>query len=121
MSISRSLVVALLLLLVDHCAAMDFKGQLHCERTFQLLVLLFGSIGFIVGYVQQDFRSTFLCLAAGGALSAVICLPDWPWWNLYPPKWLPYEEADEEPEPEVDANSKPEKEKKKKKKASKAE
>lgn len=51
----------------------DFKGQQHCERTFQFMVVAFGIVGFIVGYLQQDFRLTFYFLAAGGSLSAVVC------------------------------------------------
>ena len=54
------------------CALQDFKGQLHCERAFQILVILFGLIGFIVGYLQQDFRLTFYFLATGGGISAVV-------------------------------------------------
>lgn len=52
---------------------MDFKGQYYCERLFQILVVLFGIVGFIVGYLQQDFRLTFLFLSAGGGISAVVC------------------------------------------------
>ena len=51
---------------------MDFKGQLYCERLFQILVILFGLVGFVVGYIQQDFRLTFYFLATGGGLSAVV-------------------------------------------------
>lgn len=50
----------------------DFKGQLYCERTFQILVVLFGLIGFVVGYIYQDFRLTFLYLSAGGGVSALV-------------------------------------------------
>uniref|UniRef100_A0A7S3BMF8 Signal peptidase complex subunit 1 n=1 Tax=Haptolina ericina TaxID=156174 RepID=A0A7S3BMF8_9EUKA len=74
---------------------MDFKGQLHCERTFQILVVLFGIIGFIAGYIQQEFRITFLFLSTGGGISAVICLPDWPWWNRHPLDWVPAPEEEE--------------------------
>mmetsp|Transcript_25637 Transcript_25637/g.68512 ORF Transcript_25637/g.68512 Transcript_25637/m.68512 type:complete len:110 (+) Transcript_25637:71-400(+) len=77
---------------------MDFKGQLYCERTFQILVVIFGLIGFVVGYIKQEFRITFLFLATGGGVSAVICLPDWPWWNRHPLEWLPEPEEEEETE-----------------------
>ena len=52
---------------------MDFKGQYYCERTFQILVVLFGIMGFFAGYLQQDFRLTFYFLATGGGLSALVC------------------------------------------------
>ena len=51
---------------------MDFKGQYYCERLFQILVVIFGAIGFVVGYLQQDFRITFYFLATGGGISAVV-------------------------------------------------
>ena len=53
---------------------MDFKGQFYCERTFQVLVILFGLVGFIYGYLQQDFRLTFYFLASGGGLCAIVRL-----------------------------------------------
>ena len=53
--------------------SMDFKGQYYCERFFQILVILFGLVGFVVGYFQQDFRLTFYFLATGGGVSAVVC------------------------------------------------
>ena len=87
----------LLLLLLPCVFGMDFKGQLHCERVFQVVVILFGLVGFIVGYVQQEFRLTFYFLATGGGVSALVCLPDWPWWNRNPPAWR--EVPDEEDEP----------------------
>ena len=51
---------------------MDFKGQYYCERFFQILVVLFGLVGFIVGYLKQDFRLTFYFLATGGGISAFV-------------------------------------------------
>ena len=89
----------------------DFKGQLHNERFFQILVVIFGLVGFVAGYIRGEFQITFLFLATGGGISAVVCLPDWPWWNRHPLEWL--EPLEEEPEKEVG-------EKKKKKKADKA-
>ena len=31
----------------------DFKGQLWCERVFQVMIAAFGIVGFIIGYIQQ--------------------------------------------------------------------
>ena len=87
------------------------------------MVILFALLGFFVGYIQQDFRTTFHFLAVGGGISAVvraaaapsdavlfppltntclgslpgtqICLPDWPWWNRHPLKWLEAPEDEE--------------------------
>eukprot|EP00325_Prymnesiales_sp_UTEX-LB-985_P006201 CAMPEP_0174707714 /NCGR_PEP_ID=MMETSP1094-20130205/10153_1 /TAXON_ID=156173 /ORGANISM="Chrysochromulina brevifilum, Strain UTEX LB 985" /LENGTH=77 /DNA_ID=CAMNT_0015906139 /DNA_START=193 /DNA_END=426 /DNA_ORIENTATION=+ len=76
------------------------------------MVIIFGLLGFVVGYIQQDFRMTFYFLATGGGTSAVICLPDWPWWNRHPLKWLESAEEEDVVDEKV--------EKKKKKKVTKA-
>jgi hypothetical protein len=44
-------------------------------------------VGFIVGYVVQSFRVTFLWSCAGLLVALVVCLPDWPWYNRHPLKW----------------------------------
>ncbi|KAJ1620281.1 microsomal signal peptidase 12 kDa subunit-domain-containing protein [Pavlovales sp. CCMP2436] len=84
----------------SRCDTQDFVGQLFCERTFQLFILLSGIIGWIVGYIQQDFKITCYFLAVGSGLSAAVCLPDWPFWNRHPLDWLPprgYEPARKKP------------------------
>ena len=91
----------------------DFKGQLHNERFFQILVVIFGLVGFVAGYIRGEFQITFLFLATGGGISAVVCLPDWPWWNQHPVEWLPDPEDDEEEEEEDEPKKKKKKEKKK--------
>ena len=105
---------------------------------FQLLVIIFGLIGFVVGYIHQNFRTTFLILAFGSCIAAVvsglsdtsdahsltvrvraqICLPDWPCWNMNPVAWQPVE-SDDEDEGEDAADADAEKKKKKKKKETK--
>ena len=37
-----------------------------------ICLAFFGLIGFVLGYIQQDFRITFLWLATGGGISAVV-------------------------------------------------
>ena len=44
-------------------------------------------VGFAVGYVEQSFRLTFYIAAAGLAVAAVVCVPDWPWFNRNPMPW----------------------------------
>ena len=58
--------------------------------------MIFGLVGFVAGYIRGEFQITFLFLATGGGISAVVCLPDWPWWNRHPLKWLDAPELEEE-------------------------
>ena len=43
----------------------------------------------MVGFVQQNFLSTFYGCAAGVVISVVLCVPDWPMYNRDPVSWLP--------------------------------
>eukprot|EP00934_Nitzschia_sp_Nitz4_P007623 Nitzschia sp. Nitz4//scaffold112_size70979//25676//26000//NITZ4_005899-RA/size70979-augustus-gene-0.82-mRNA-1//1//CDS//3329533256//7613//frame0 len=67
---------------------MDFKGQQLAELIFYWVILAFGAIGWVIGFVQQDFAIVFKCWLAGVGLSVVLCVPDWPFYNRNPVKWL---------------------------------
>eukprot|EP01031_Cornospumella_fuschlensis_P028659 gene28658-34601_t len=59
---------------------MDYKGQMLCEYMYSIIVILFGAIAWVVGYIQGDFYVTF----QGWAL----CIPDWPFFNRNKVTWL---------------------------------
>ena len=42
----------------------------------------------MVGFVQQNFLSTFYGWLAGVVISVVLCVPDWPIFNRNPVSWL---------------------------------
>ncbi|KAL5016407.1 hypothetical protein ScPMuIL_005996 [Solemya velum] len=44
---------------------MDFEGQKKAEKTFQIIILLFGIVGFVWGYICQQFSQTMYILLAG--------------------------------------------------------
>ena len=50
---------------------------------------------------------------------AQICLPDWPWWNRHPLKWLEAPDLEEEEELKAEKKAKKKKEKAEKAKAEK--
>lgn len=60
---------------------MDFEGQRKAERIFQVLIVVHGIVGFIVGYVFQQFSLTVFILGFGFALSCLIILPPWPYFR----------------------------------------
>ncbi len=41
----------------------------------------FGLIGWTTGYIYQQFLYVVYAVGAGLALSLVLCVPDWPWFN----------------------------------------
>lgn len=68
---------------------MDFKGQQLAETLAMYIVLASAALGFLVGYLQQDF-SRMICIFAGGVvLAGVLTVPDWPAYNKHPVTWLP--------------------------------
>mmetsp|Transcript_22066 Transcript_22066/g.29093 ORF Transcript_22066/g.29093 Transcript_22066/m.29093 type:complete len:83 (-) Transcript_22066:421-669(-) len=67
---------------------MDYEGQKLSELLFYWIILAFGGVGWIIGYFQQDFTPTFYSWSVGVVLSCIICVPDWPFFNRHPVKWL---------------------------------
>lgn len=68
---------------------MDFKGQQLAETLAMYIVLAFAALGFLVGYVRQDFGGMMGIFAGGVALAGVLTVPDWPAYNKHPVTWLP--------------------------------
>lgn len=67
---------------------MDYKGQLLAENIYFYIVILFGALGWIVGFVMGDFTYTLMGWAAGMVISMILVVPDWPMFNRHPTKWL---------------------------------
>jgi signal peptidase complex subunit 1 len=67
---------------------MDYEGQKLCENLFYWIIIIFGAIGWVYGYMEQDFVHVFYAWGVGMILSIIICVPDWPWFNKHPIKWL---------------------------------
>ena len=113
----------------SHLSNMDFEGQRLSELIFYWIVLAFGGVGWVIGYMKQDFTPVFQAWLVGVVLSIVvsklkrnwfiqvfcrifcwrmvwltfsppslqieflfklrkICVPDWPFYNRNPIKWL---------------------------------
>jgi Microsomal signal peptidase 12 kDa subunit (SPC12) len=45
-------------------------------------------VGFIHGYLVQSFQITFYYWAASVAISLILCVPDWPFFNRNPIQFL---------------------------------
>ncbi|XP_076451701.1 signal peptidase complex subunit 1-like [Babylonia areolata] len=97
---------------------MDFTGQKRAERTFQIIILLFGAVGFVWGYICQQFSQTMYILLAGVALSCILTLPPWSMYRKNPLQWQKARPevgtADNTSSAVAPASSNPQKSKKKK-------
>lgn len=68
---------------------MDFAGQKIVEQLNFYLLVLFAFLAFVVGYVSGSFSLLVKIYASGLLLDAALVIPDWPWLNKHPLKWLP--------------------------------
>ena len=51
---------------------MDYKGQQLSELLFQIIIILFGAVGWVIGYFQQDFLVVFQAWAVGVVISIIV-------------------------------------------------
>ena len=72
----------------------DYRGQSVAERSYQIIIVLFGAIGWAYGYHVQDYIVTVFTLIAGCALACLLVLPAWPIYRRHPVKWLPDQEEE---------------------------
>ncbi|KAK8537314.1 hypothetical protein V6N13_042247 [Hibiscus sabdariffa] len=87
-------------------SAMDWQGQKLAEQIMQIMLLVFAVIAFVVGYVLASFQTMMTVYAAGVTLTTLITVPNWPFFNRHPLKWLDPVEAEKHPKPQVAVSSK---------------
>ncbi|KXZ52451.1 hypothetical protein GPECTOR_9g495 [Gonium pectorale] len=68
---------------------MDFVGQKLAENLLMWIVVLFAAVSFVAGYALKDFSLMVKINGVGLALTLACVLPDWPFFNRNPWKWLP--------------------------------
>lgn len=67
----------------------------------QVLLVASAVAAFLVGYAMADFQLMLLVYAGGVVLTALVTVPNWPFFNRHPLKWLDPAEADRHPRPIV--------------------
>ena len=55
---------------------------------YQITVLLAAVVSFVIGYATSSFRTMMLVYGGGVVLAFVIAVPDWPYFNQHPQRWL---------------------------------
>lgn len=50
----------------------DFEGQKLAEQIFYFLIISFGGVGWVIGYIQQDFTVVFQAWLVGVVLSVIV-------------------------------------------------
>ncbi|XP_023541979.1 probable signal peptidase complex subunit 1 [Cucurbita pepo subsp. pepo] len=79
---------------------MDWQGQKLAEQMMQIMLLAFAVGAFSTGYVMGSFRTMILVYAGGVILTTLITVPNWPFFNLHPLKWLDPSVAEKYPKPQ---------------------
>lgn len=63
---------------------MDLKGQQLSERTFMGVMWTVTILSAVLTFILDDVTIMFFTFAGGLALSALICVPEWPMFNRNP-------------------------------------
>ncbi|KAF9677796.1 hypothetical protein SADUNF_Sadunf08G0144800 [Salix dunnii] len=94
---------------------MDWQGQKLVELWMQVLLLVFAVVAFVTGYITASFRTMMLIYAGGVVFTSLVTVPNWPFFNRHPLKWLDPSEAEKHPKPQQQAVASKDKKKSSKK------
>eukprot|EP00794_Sanderia_malayensis_P003952 gene3952-4497_t len=75
---------------------MDFEGQKKAEVLYQVIIALFGAVGFVYGFVVEQFSQAVLFLFIGSIISCILVLPPWPFYRRNPLEWQKVEKKEAE-------------------------
>ncbi|KAH7570489.1 hypothetical protein JRO89_XS05G0118000 [Xanthoceras sorbifolium] len=92
--------------LSSHWLEMDWQGQKLAEQLMQILLLAFAVVALGAGYVLGSFQMMVLVYASGVVLTTLITVPNWPFFNRNPLKWLDPSVAEKHPKPQLAVSSK---------------
>ncbi|KAF2484476.1 microsomal signal peptidase 12 kDa subunit-domain-containing protein [Neohortaea acidophila] len=67
----------------------DFQGQRLAELLQNLLLSISGVIAFLVGFTTQNIIHSLYIGLGGTALTFLIVVPPWPWYNQKAEAFLP--------------------------------
>jgi len=67
----------------------DFEGQKLVEAVVNIALSVVGAAAFLGGYFLQDIKLAVWIALGGTALTFIVAVPAWPWYNQHPLKWLP--------------------------------
>ncbi|KAD2804009.1 hypothetical protein E3N88_37386 [Mikania micrantha] len=80
---------------------MDWQGQKVAEQLMQIMLVVFAIAAFITGYIVGSFELMIYVYAGGVVLTILTTIPNWPFFNRHPLKWLDPSEAEKHPKPQV--------------------
>ncbi|KAI6686684.1 hypothetical protein NL676_032597 [Syzygium grande] len=79
---------------------MDWQGQKLAEQLMQIMLVASAVVAFATGYTIGSFQMMILIYAGGVVLTTLVTVPNWPFFNRHPLKWLDPTEAEKHPKPQ---------------------
>lgn len=73
----------------SHLPPQDFRGQSLADFLTTFLLVATGVVAFIIGFTTQDIYKTLYIGLGGTALTFLLVVPQWPFYNKKPEPWLP--------------------------------
>ncbi|CAL0329721.1 unnamed protein product [Lupinus luteus] len=83
---------------------MDWQEQKLAEQVMQIMLLIFFVIAFAAGYILASFQLMILTYAGGVVHTTLVTVPNCPFFNRNPLKWLDPSEAEKHPKPQPAVN-----------------
>lgn len=80
---------------------MDWQGQKLAEQLMQIMMVVFAIGAFLIGYFMGSFQLMVFIYAGGVVLTTLITIPNWPFFNHHPLKWLDSSETEKHPKTQV--------------------
>ena len=68
---------------------MDLVGQRNAERLYMIILLAVAVPAYLLGWYYGSMRLMLAVYGAGAAAAVALAVPDWPFWNRHPLRWLP--------------------------------
>eukprot|EP00397_Hematodinium_sp_SG-2012_P045987 GEMP01051813.1.p1 GENE.GEMP01051813.1~~GEMP01051813.1.p1 ORF type:complete len:130 (+),score=15.21 GEMP01051813.1:140-529(+) len=68
---------------------LDFVGQHRAYNIMLYGIWISGIIGFIHGFIEQQFLITYYWIGGSSLIVCAICIPSWPFFLLDKVQWLP--------------------------------
>ncbi|KAI6179410.1 Lon protease-like protein, mitochondrial [Aphelenchoides besseyi] len=67
----------------------DFQGQKKSERLLQIILVIHGVVGFLLGYFFERMSFVIGIILFGAVVASIVVLPPWPVFRRHPLHWQP--------------------------------